>query len=1125
MPLKIRPNAIEQEEGDFIFPAILSQIGQGDFLFDVNGVTGSALIKHYNNLSGFASPVTIMGSAVHLIANDGSVGLRLQEGGGFGKFMINPTAKDYDLEYLADDGTMLLFGDAGGARIGVGTSVPTGIFHAAGSLGSWHIDDDGSALFGNRAGHNYFGALDSDGSLWLTAGGDFTSPSFFIDKNNHVILGETIHPTGGTVSAFEKTWVAKENDFSSLSLASIVSGSLALNALTGYASRGAIISPYPTEEGDYFLYIGGRGHDGSAWRTTAAGIILQATEYWNVSGRGADLKFLGTLTGTTARIELLRLSDEILFNSESKAIPLRYQSQGAPNAFSILASGGYAAFNAVPTEGPILTLGGYQDYQEQGSFPATPPSGYGRFIARDDGHVYWKNDSGEVFILTSGTAGPAGESLWSETGTLAYYDDGVVAVGTSVLDNFESLIISNKDKTAGTGTYDSSWLDEYTGMVLGATPDDAGCLYLLALRGNTDDVYNNIGTNIYWNPHAGDISWHQRDPSKHSLTYEQKVTPDDGWHNFWWTRTGSATLYSLLSMGGSEIRFNQVGRDVDYIVQSDEEESALFIRGSDAFVGLGTNETPHPRNRLFLRDSRTSGLHANITAYTNALIGGTGSAETLSIDSIDYNAYGGWHFGLISINAQFDPTADSWSRFDDSMGAVNVALQADQGDGLPEFIVKTWATGTSAWLPQLALKPGRVLISDQFDYYDDFTPLAVRSQQDYSMINPDDGWGAFSSLKVMTSGSAPMLASIQAGRASINSPFFGAFTANVAIHPQSGTWNRANDTYGGAILQSEHTKEHTRGAFWIMGHDESFHQMYEFHIPSGTSAQKTLRFNPLSEDIDFIVYDDSGEALRVDGALGNTILPDDKYIQLGQFTTGSAAWPAEPSANNWIIFGQDMADSFDGITPYFRGYGAGPWEYPQPLVSRGYEDYRVTDSWHAFGDSAYYIAGQVNATALTSGAPAINEIHFIPFFVNQRFVVTKLGFYVTVAGSAGSVARVGIYNNKRIRDSGPNNLLYDGGEKSTTSTGAKETTGLSVELVPGMYWFAYHPGVAAPTIRCLAAGAIFPNWGLSSLSNTNIQVGRIGDSTYGALPALGYGLAGSALSTTDPIPAIYFTLN
>ena len=274
------------------------------------------------------------------------------------------------------------------------------------------------------------------------------------------------------------------------------------------------------------------------------------------------------------------------------------------------------------------------------------------------------------------------------------------------------------------------------------------------------------------------------------------------------------------------------------------------------------------------------------------------------------------------------------------------------------------------------------------------------------------------------------------------------------------------------------------------------------------------------ENIPFMIGLNNAEEFRITPGAG-PVLPDNRYLQLGQFITGSAAWPSEPAAGDWIMFGQDLPAG-DGLIPYVRHDGTGPWGYPQPIISRTPGDFRVTDSHHLFGVEEL-IAGQINATAITTGAPAINQIHAVPMIFNQRFLVTSLGFYVTTGGSAGSKARVGIYDNNGDANAYPRRLIYDGGEKATTTTGYKSTSSISIELEPGMlYWFAYFPGTAAPTIRCLPPGGVFPIGGSNYAGAVN-RVGYIQSLTYAALPASFS--PNTSLDTGSPIPAIYMTIN
>lgn len=73
----------------------------------------------------------------------------------------------------------------------------------------------------------------------------------------------------------------------------------------------------------------------------------------------------------------------------------------------------------------------------------------------------------------------------------------------------------------------------------------------------------------------------------------------------------------------------------------------------------------------------------------------------------------------------------------------------------------------------------------------------------------------------------------------------------------------------------------------------------------------------------------------------------------------------------------------------------------------------------------------------------------IPFAVPVAVTVDRIACRVTTAGSAGAVARMGIY-----QDDGtgyPGALVLDAGTVATTTTGVKEIV-INQTLQPGLYW-------------------------------------------------------------------------
>lgn len=104
---------------------------------------------------------------------------------------------------------------------------------------------------------------------------------------------------------------------------------------------------------------------------------------------------------------------------------------------------------------------------------------------------------------------------------------------------------------------------------------------------------------------------------------------------------------------------------------------------------------------------------------------------------------------------------------------------------------------------------------------------------------------------------------------------------------------------------------------------------------------------------------------------------------------------------------------------------------------------------------------------IAASAITINIIYLVPVYIPARTTITKLGFQVTTAASAGGLARLGIY---RAQNGAPSDLIIDAGTVATTTTGAKEIT-INTRLDSGTYFIAanfniacsvnFHSGAAA----------------------------------------------------------------
>ena len=155
-----------------------------------------------------------------------------------------------------------------------------------------------------------------------------------------------------------------------------------------------------------------------------------------------------------------------------------------------------------------------------------------------------------------------------------------------------------------------------------------------------------------------------------------------------------------------------------------------------------------------------------------------------------------------------------------------------------------------------------------------------------------------------------------------------------------------------------------------------------------------------------------------------------------------------------------------------------------------------------------FTASGVDVGAVGTLAGAVAEgngnLFFVPFFSPKGgLLVAQMACDVTVAGTAGSAIRLGIYD-----DGGafaPSALLLDAGQIATgVTTGRQSITGLSTQLAAGkLYWLAcvtQGAPVTTPTLACIApAGAQYSAAGAPD--NAYFQLG-----VTAALPGVASGL-------------------
>lgn len=171
-------------------------------------------------------------------------------------------------------------------------------------------------------------------------------------------------------------------------------------------------------------------------------------------------------------------------------------------------------------------------------------------------------------------------------------------------------------------------------------------------------------------------------------------------------------------------------------------------------------------------------------------------------------------------------------------------------------------------------------------------------------------------------------------------------------------------------------------------------------------------------------------------------------------------------------------------------------------------------------DDRYYLGGCNSGHSLSTAALTVGTLYAVPFVHGGGGIIDRIAFAVTTGGSAGSVARVGIYKSISRTNLYPGDRVLDGGEQSTTSTGLKSAT-VDQKLIPGhLYWLVYLAGVAAPTVRIINPGGGPQILGIdNTFAATGIGLGWSVAFSYAALPAT-FPAGGTIATQASAHPAI-----
>jgi hypothetical protein len=149
--------------------------------------------------------------------------------------------------------------------------------------------------------------------------------------------------------------------------------------------------------------------------------------------------------------------------------------------------------------------------------------------------------------------------------------------------------------------------------------------------------------------------------------------------------------------------------------------------------------------------------------------------------------------------------------------------------------------------------------------------------------------------------------------------------------------------------------------------------------------------------------------------------------------------------------------------------------------------------------NAWYSQAINNAALTTRGSLLSNFLHGVPFIVGKDCVADRIAMEITVAGTAGSKVRLGIY-----RDNGnnvPGTLLVDAGLINGDSATVQSIT-INATLNRGIYWLAWvHNAASAPTFRAIDAVALPNVFGQPSTLGATARTLLAVSNAYGALPS------------------------
>ncbi len=165
-------------------------------------------------------------------------------------------------------------------------------------------------------------------------------------------------------------------------------------------------------------------------------------------------------------------------------------------------------------------------------------------------------------------------------------------------------------------------------------------------------------------------------------------------------------------------------------------------------------------------------------------------------------------------------------------------------------------------------------------------------------------------------------------------------------------------------------------------------------------------------------------------------------------------------------------------------------------------------------------------------APGASNLSLYPVVIRRAITITDIKMYISTSAASGNV-QFGVYASSATTGAPTGAPLYNSASQSTTSTGEIGTTGLTVVLVPGVYWFAAMCDASAATavFRSRSAGAaariaeiVGCDTATDALATTPITGWRKSAITFGTWPTLTGSYSGDSLAQVQAasVPMLTF---